>query len=311
LDALTLITPRAPEPRKTRKVSATAKLQAQIDALLTSLELSEGRTSRLTAVIADLEASNGALASIADGFSHDVDGLRSALALAQSHHVDTSTELSRALSALAKSQTALQKSTKRVKRLENDKKKALATKRRESKAYTQSLASLEARLESECRRSTSLAVEGSRLEGRLLEQSTKSKVLVKSLRAERKALQMRVQRAKASLAAVRGQLKSMSTWSAKTGHMYSMECRRLILRLCGAGCSEDSVKDIVLWCAEVFRIHVTHFTITPRTVGRIKKEGGYMSLIQIGREITMSYGMLLFSCLFIFSPNFRLIRRVY
>jgi hypothetical protein len=41
-------------------------------------------------------------------------------------------------------------------------------------------------------------VEGSCLEGRLLEQSTKSKVLVKSLQAERKALQMRVQRTKAS-----------------------------------------------------------------------------------------------------------------
>ncbi|KAJ7482119.1 hypothetical protein B0H11DRAFT_2232717 [Mycena galericulata] len=152
------MTPRASEPRKTRKVLATDKLQAQIDALSTSLELSEGQTSRLTAVIGDLEASNRAPASIStslelsegqtsrltavigdleasnrapasitDGFSHDVDGLRSALALSQSHHIDMSNELSHALSALAKSQTALQKANKRVKRLENDKKADVLT----------------------------------------------------------------------------------------------------------------------------------------------------------------------------------------
>ncbi|KAF8164237.1 hypothetical protein K438DRAFT_1617709 [Mycena galopus ATCC 62051] len=69
-----------------------------------------------------------------------------------------------------------------------------------------------------------------------------------------------------------------------------METRRLILRICGAGCAEGKVKDIILGCAEVFRIRVTHFTLTARTVGRIKKEGGYISLIQIGREIKMTYG---------------------
>ncbi|KAK6966966.1 hypothetical protein R3P38DRAFT_3244998, partial [Favolaschia claudopus] len=54
--------------------------------------------------------------------------------------------------------------------------------------------------------------------------------------------------------------------------------------------AEHKVKDVILSCAEVFGINVKNLTLSARTVGRMKKEGEYISLIQIGREITMMYG---------------------
>jgi hypothetical protein len=105
---------------------------------------------------------------------------------------------------------------------------------------------------------------------------------------------MQARRTQRSLAQARSDLNGLSMWNAKKGHVYSMETRRLVLRIAQAGCPESKIKDIILSCAAVFGVNVLNLTLSARTVGRIKKEGGYIALIQIGREITMTYGMYLY-----------------
>jgi hypothetical protein len=92
-------------------------------------------------------------------------------------------------------------------------------------------------------------------------------------------------------------------WNAKKGHMYSMETRRLVLRIAQAGCPESKIKDVILSCAAVFGVNVLNLTLSARTVGRMKKAGGYIALIQIGREITMTCGVYLYSFLSRIAPN--------
>ncbi|KAK7027054.1 hypothetical protein R3P38DRAFT_2527160, partial [Favolaschia claudopus] len=113
---------------------------------------------------------------------------------------------------------------------------------------------------------------------------------MKKLRAERKAFKMQARRAQESLATVRGDFKAIATWDAKDGQMYSMLTRRLVLRISGAGCPENKVKDVILSCADVFGVNAKNLTLSAPSVARMKKEGRYISLIQIGREIKMTYG---------------------
>jgi hypothetical protein len=179
-----------------------------------------------------------------------------------------------------------------VKRLENDKKKIQLAKRKDARNSAQNLSGLQSGFDTQSCLVSSLSADINLLEDRLRRHAETAAATLKKVRAERKAYKMQAQRAQRSLSEARHDFKELSTWSTKKGHMYSMETRRLVLRICGAGCAESKVRDIVLWCAEVFRIRVTHFTLTARTVGRIKREGGYISLIQIGHEINMMYGML-------------------
>jgi hypothetical protein len=114
---------------------------------------------------------------------------------------------------------------------------------------------------------------------------------------------MQARRAQHSLVQARSDLKGLSFWNAKKGHIYSMETRRLMLRIAQAGCPESKIKDVILSCAAVFGVNVLNLTLSARTVGRMKKEGGYIALIQIGREITMTCGVYLYSFLSRIAPN--------
>ncbi|KAJ7349706.1 hypothetical protein DFH08DRAFT_935700 [Mycena albidolilacea] len=281
--------PTYPSP-KTRKASTISLLNDQISTLKTSLETSADESRRLASTAADLEASNQAQAGLLDQLYETTESLRSALTLSQSAHLDCSSRLSATLSELSFKRDAFQTCCKRVKRLENDKKKIQLAKRKDARTSAQNLSGLQSGFDTQSCLVSSLSANINLLEDRLRRHAETAAATLKKVRAERKAYKMQAQRAQRSLSEARHDLEELSTWSAKKGHMYSMETRRLVLRICGAGCAESKVRDIVLWCAEVFRIRVTHFTLTARTVGCIKREGGYISLIQIGREIKMMYG---------------------
>ncbi|KAJ7347067.1 hypothetical protein DFH08DRAFT_700045 [Mycena albidolilacea] len=100
---------------------------------------------------------------------------------------------------------------------------------------------------------------------------------------------MQARCAQHSLVQAQSNLKGLSVWNANKGHIYLMETRRLVLRIAQAGCPESKIKDVILSCIAVFSVNVLNLTLSARTVGRMKKEGGYIALIQIGREITMTY----------------------
>jgi hypothetical protein len=82
----------------------------------------------LKAVIADLEGSNQAQASILEKLDRTAESLRSHLALSTAAHSSCNLHLSAAITDLSQERDALQKSRKRVKRLELDKKKAIIAK---------------------------------------------------------------------------------------------------------------------------------------------------------------------------------------
>ncbi|KAF8145000.1 hypothetical protein K438DRAFT_1992258 [Mycena galopus ATCC 62051] len=152
-----------------------------------------------------------------------------------------------------------------------------------------SFTSLRAQFDAQCSLIATLTAANVRLEAYALTR-TATIVTMKKLRAERKAWRIKALRTQTSLTEVRHELAQLRTWNAKTGHMYSAQTRRLVLRISQAGCPEAKIKDVILSCADVFGINVNNLTISARTVARIKKEGGLLSLIQIGREITLMYG---------------------
>ncbi|KAK7005546.1 hypothetical protein R3P38DRAFT_3515986 [Favolaschia claudopus] len=130
-----------------------------------------------------------------------------------------------------------------------------------------------------------LTAENQQLHSALSNLQETTSTTMKKLRAERKAFKMQARRAQESLATVRGDFKAIATWDAKDGQMYSMLTRRLVLRISGAGCPENKVKDVILSCAGVFGVNAKNLTLSAPSVARMKKEGRYISLIQIGREI--------------------------
>ncbi|KAK7035003.1 hypothetical protein R3P38DRAFT_2772051 [Favolaschia claudopus] len=276
--------------RKTRSATTVSQLTTQISELTSSLAASRNEVLDLKSVIADLEGSNRGQAVVLADLARVNDALCSELDAVKSTASACASRLRETENALSAEHEALKKATKRIHRLVNDKKKAADAKRKSTKATTTSQSSLEADIQSHLATILSLSTDNARLQGSLSDLKENSAEL-KRLRAERKAFKMQARRAQESLAAVRSEFTAISTWDAKSG-LCSMQTRRLVLRISGNGCPEHKVKDVILSCAEVFGINVKNLTLSARTVGRMKKEGGYISLIQIGREITMMYGPL-------------------
>lgn len=232
----------APVPRKTRTSSTIADLNTQIAALNSSLDTSKDEIILLKSVVADLEGSNQAQSVILADLSWTNERLRSELTVSESTVYDHSSQLSAALSALTSERDVLKKCQKRVKRLENDKRKALIDKRKNAKTSSNALSSLETRIQTLSDTIASLTTHNEQLQSRLSTHQQTTAAQITKLRAERKAWKTQAQRAQGSLAEVRRELKGVLTWNAKTGHIYSMETRQLVLRIAQAGCPEHKIK---------------------------------------------------------------------
>ncbi|KAK6984050.1 hypothetical protein R3P38DRAFT_2807245 [Favolaschia claudopus] len=280
------------DTRKTRSTSTLSQLRAQVVELTSSLEVLQQELTRLNTVIADLEGSNRGQAVALTDLHRVNEALRSELSSAESTIDEYSSELDAVRIELETEHTSFQKSKKRIQRLVSDKKKIVTRKQSDETTAAATRSSLEVDIQSYLNTISQLTAANQRLQSSLLTLEQTTSTTMKRLRAERKAFKMQAERAQASLAGVRREFTAIATWDAKEGVIYSMQTRRLVLRLSGSGCPEHKVKDIILACAEVFGINVKNLTLSARTVGRIKKEGGYFSLIQIGHEIKMVYGPL-------------------
>lgn len=157
----------APVPRKTRTSSTIADLNTQISALNSSLDTSTDEIILLKSVIADLEGSNQAQAVILADLSRTNECLRSELTVSDSTVYDHSFRLSAALSDLTSEHDALKRCQKRVKRLENDKRKALIDKRKNAKTLSNALSSLETRIQTLSDTHASLTAHNDDLQSRL------------------------------------------------------------------------------------------------------------------------------------------------
>jgi chromosome segregation ATPase len=235
--------------------------------------------------IADLQAQNTSLASTVTALAKTSDSLSLRLKASETAHSDSTSDL-------AAKRCALQKSRKRVKRLEHNKKKASLARKTDQRSHSAAISALKTELYNHLLQLSSLTTERNTLQAKIQShhQSTAAAADTSNkLRKERKLFRMQAKHNKEVAEQLRTQLKEISTWNAKSGRMYSMETRRLVLRIAKAGAAEDKVRDVIIWCAEVFGVHVLNLGLSARTVGRMKKEGGYISLIQIGREITTMY----------------------
>ncbi|KAJ6478921.1 hypothetical protein C8R45DRAFT_1216323 [Mycena sanguinolenta] len=271
---------------KTRSKSTISRLTDTVSALQSSLDASAVQILRLKSVISELRTENASRASTITSLQRTTDSLRTELDAAHTEH-------STCFSRLSTEHTAFQKARKRVRRLENDKKRAALSKKTDARRHRETVVSLRTQLQNHSLQISSLAAERDALNNQILihhQQTAAMAETTKKLRKDRKLAKMKADYNRASSSELRVRLKQLTTWNAKSGQMYSMETRRLVLRICKAGVSEEKVKDVILWCAEVFEIQVRNLTLSARTVGRMKKEGGYISLIQIGREIKLTYG---------------------
>ncbi|KAJ7850794.1 hypothetical protein B0H14DRAFT_3451743 [Mycena olivaceomarginata] len=172
---------------KTRKASTTSLLNDQISTPKPSLETSADESRRLASTAADLEASNQAQAGLLDQLYEMTESLRSALTLSQSAHLDCSSRLSAALSELSCERDAFQKCRKRVKRLENDKKKIQLAKRKDARTSAQNLSGLQSGFDTQSCLVSSLSADISLLEDRLRRHAETAAATLKKVRAERKA----------------------------------------------------------------------------------------------------------------------------
>ncbi|KAJ7347068.1 hypothetical protein DFH08DRAFT_961447 [Mycena albidolilacea] len=172
---------------KTRSSSTNSALIQQITDLTSSLDRAAQENVDLKSVIADLEGSNQAQASILEKLDRQLESLRSRLAQSTAAHSSCHLHLSTALTDLSLERDTLQKSHKRIRCLELDKKKALIAKRSDAKASAAALSTVNSYTDTQSHLVAFLTGENHRLEALLLTKTTTAAEAMKKLQMQRNA----------------------------------------------------------------------------------------------------------------------------
>ena len=263
--------------RKTTTKSTISRLNKTIDTLNLTITALRSENEELRRTIADQAESLEEEQSLTNRITKSKNLL--------------SKQLSSARKAIRLTQSVLRKAQKRTRRLEKDK---LIIQAKE-KELLLPMADLDHSLSLKAAELEESVTAHAFTQSKLDDTERKLTIImetVHTLRKERKALNMRVNRAKSSLADVRSSYQKMLHFHAKDGTMYSAETRATIREACDCGCAEDKVARLFHAFAHLFGIDIGDFDVSARTVGRIKQEGGFFGMMQLGREITNAEGIL-------------------
>ncbi|KAF8879432.1 hypothetical protein CPB84DRAFT_1852106 [Gymnopilus junonius] len=102
---------------------------------------------------------------------------------------------------------------------------------------------------------------------------------------------MQKHRAQRSLKGSHTAFKVKASWSPKKSGTYTSQARKLAHALFKAGCSSEGVGDAMLSCTQTFGVKVKN-RMSARMALRARDKGGYCGLMQLGREITNSSGIV-------------------
>ena len=260
-------------------------------------EIIQQKETRIQDLEADLRAATmRANSSCAQLSEHNVElsRLQSAVMQNEDQLANTNQELLIASNALVTTRKDLQKYRRRIRRLEHDKKLMKSVYQKGTQETTAERTRIFTDLSSFAAEAKAKAEKLSALLEDASHELSAEKEANATLRKKVHRLDMQRRRAKETLYEIRQHFNKLRIWKSTRKGVFTPEARRLARALLRAGCAGDRVGDAIAACARVFHITVSRLP-SRRTVFRARDEGGQFGLMQIGREITQSQGMVLLS----------------